>query len=291
MKKIISFSVWGDDKRYLNGCFANIELASKIYPTWQTRFYCADNMSQQFMSRLQDMGAEVVPMQIEQSAWEGLFWRFLPASENDVDIFISRDIDSRLNEREAAAVDEWLSSDKDIHAMRDHIEHNVPILGGMWGCRNHVLKDMQKKIKAYTNNQVKGSDQDFLRKWIWSEYKDKIIVHDRYHQGITIAEKVKNIEEYLTQRKQYEEYRILSHNAKSEYIHNKKLRGEIVNDEELSNLFPLIAELVPLQYDIDGNLLQDYIYDPQKLFGLHDIRNFPTHKKMSYGTHVGEIFK
>ena len=36
-----------------------------------------------------------------------MFWRWLPLDDPDVDIWISRDADSRLSEREAKIVDEW----------------------------------------------------------------------------------------------------------------------------------------------------------------------------------------
>jgi len=42
----------------------------------------------------------------------------------------SRDLDSRVNSREAAAVKEWLNSeDKAFHFMRDHPAHGIEILG------------------------------------------------------------------------------------------------------------------------------------------------------------------
>lgn len=184
MLKIISFSVWGNKDKYLTGCIENIKLVEKIYPGWITRFYCDSNLNKDFISLLKNMGAEVVIKKTIQNNWEGLFWRFLPASE--ADIFISRDIDSRLNEREKAAVDEWLSSDKDIHCMRDHIEHNVPILGGMWGCRNKIIPNMNDLVNEWTSNNYKGSDQDFLRTKIWTKYVNNIIVHDKYYNGLIV---------------------------------------------------------------------------------------------------------
>ena len=39
-------------------------------------------------------------------------WRFLPMLDPQVSHMVSRDLDSLINEREAAAVQEWLASDK-----------------------------------------------------------------------------------------------------------------------------------------------------------------------------------
>ena len=52
-----------------------------------------------------------------------------------VSIFLSRDLDSRITEREVAAVVEWLQSGQALHVMRDHPGHKVPMLGGTWGAR------------------------------------------------------------------------------------------------------------------------------------------------------------
>ena len=56
-------------------------------------------------------------------------WRFLPLSDPLVDVVLSRDLDSALNEREAAAVEEWLQSGANFHLMRDHPKHGTEILG------------------------------------------------------------------------------------------------------------------------------------------------------------------
>jgi hypothetical protein len=50
-----------------------------------------------------------------------------------VDLYACRDLDSRFTAREASAVEEWLSIDQPIHSMRDHPNHNTPLLGAAWG--------------------------------------------------------------------------------------------------------------------------------------------------------------
>ena len=41
----------------------------------------------------------------------------------------------RFTSREQAAVAEWESSNLTLHTMRDHPEHQVEIMGGMWGAK------------------------------------------------------------------------------------------------------------------------------------------------------------
>ena len=50
-------------------------------------------------------------------------------------MFVSRDLDSRLGPREAAAVSSWLRSGRPFHVMRDHPDHGAEMLGGAWGWR------------------------------------------------------------------------------------------------------------------------------------------------------------
>ena len=56
-------------------------------------------------------------------------WRFIPAGDLFVDIMLSRDLDSPLSEREFNAVNDWLSTKKPWHVMRDHPLHDVPMPG------------------------------------------------------------------------------------------------------------------------------------------------------------------
>lgn len=291
MNKIISFSVWGNNKRYLNGSIENIALAKEIYPGWVCRFYCDSEVDSSFISKIKDLGSQVVIMKTANSNWEGLFWRFLPASEDDVDVFISRDIDSRLNEREQAAVAEWLESDKLIHCMRDHIEHNVPILGGMWGCRKGALKKLRSKIDEWGKYDYKGSDQDFLRLNVWEPHKEHILAHDKYYDGFTIEQVVIDIEEYHRHRSEQDDYRQKTIVAKAQYIYDCNNNGLEIKKSDLDKLFPDVPEVGPVKTNDKGQIIIDYVHDPVKFFGKHDVRPFPSHGKMSYGIHVGEIIE
>ena len=120
MKKIISFSLWGDIPRYAEGAIRNAELALEVYPDWICRYYIGKNTPLETIGRLSGFDNTEIYIMNEPGDWTGMFWRFYPASDIDVDVMISRDVDSRLTSREKAAVDEWLEGDKDFHIMRDH---------------------------------------------------------------------------------------------------------------------------------------------------------------------------
>lgn len=288
---LISFSVWGNSPKYLNGCIENIKLIDEIYPGWIPRFYCDSDVDASFMDLLRKLNAEVLVMKSIKSKWEGLFWRFLPASEKGIDTVIFRDIDSRINEREKVAVDEWLESGKPLHCMRDHMEHNVPMLGGMWGVRAGLIENIGLKMNTWGKYDYKGSDQDFLKEYVWERFKDKAIVHDKFNNGFVVEQVVGNLEEYHKQRTEQSEYREKTLKGKEEYIANAHIQGLTIPQSVLDELFPEIPEVPPIKKNDKGQIVFDYKYDPIKFFGVHDVRPFPSHPPMKHGSHVGEIIE
>jgi hypothetical protein len=149
MKKIIAFSLWGNNPKYTIGAVKNANLTNEIYNGWISRFYCGKSVPEDILNQLKSIyNCEVIVMD-EEGDWSGMFWRFLPASESDVEVMLSRDCDSRLNLREKTAVDEWMKSYKSFHIMRDHPWHGTQILGGMWGVKYPKLKRMKNMIYDY----------------------------------------------------------------------------------------------------------------------------------------------
>ena len=181
MKKIISFCLWGNDPKYTVGALRNAELAKTIYPGWIPRFYIGSSTTPAVTKQLLKAGAEVVNMP-EEGDWRGMFWRFYPAGEPDVDVMLSRDTDSRLSFREKAAIDAWLATDSPFHIMRDHPAHRTEILGGMWGARGGFLTEMKQLIDGYQKGDFWQVDQNFLRENIYPRVKNVAVVHDEFFE-------------------------------------------------------------------------------------------------------------
>ncbi|HVI49412.1 MAG TPA: hypothetical protein VM802_31390 [Chitinophaga sp.] len=171
MKKVISFSLWGNDDMYWYGALANVQLALDLLPDWICRFYIDSSCTHPAWGLLQSYSSvEIVPVGDEKyrkGEFAGAFWRFLAAADKDVSILIVRDCDSRITSREVQIIEKWLASDKDFHVLRDHPFHNVPVLAGMWGCRNGLLHDMETTLEEWDRFDYKGCDQDFLASVIY----------------------------------------------------------------------------------------------------------------------------
>lgn len=180
MKKLICFSLWGDDPKYTVGAIKNAELASEVYPEWLCRFYVGQSVPKEICTSLMEReNVELIAMN-EGGNWTGMFWRFLAASDPEASIILSRDTDSRLGPRERLAVDEWLDSEKSFHIMRDSPGHCTQILGGMWGVRSPKLAAMESLVEKYNKGNFWQVDQHFLRDVIYPIIKDDAFVHDEF---------------------------------------------------------------------------------------------------------------
>lgn len=178
MKKVISFSLWGNNPKYTVGAIRNAELTPIIYPGWVSRFYCSKSVPKEIIENLISLpNTEVIIMDVEGD-WTGMFWRFYACE--DCDIVLSRDTDSRLSIREKIAVDEWLKSDKDFHIMRDHPYHNTLILGGMWGSRNGILRNIKNLISEFNKGNFYQVDQNFLKEKIYPLVINNSFIHDSF---------------------------------------------------------------------------------------------------------------
>ena len=58
-------------------------------------------------------------------------YRYLVMLDPNVDLFISRDVDSLIYQREVDAVRQWLPTNYTFHLMRDHKGHGSIILAGI----------------------------------------------------------------------------------------------------------------------------------------------------------------
>jgi|TARA_A100001515_G_scaffold135185_1_gene125924 hypothetical protein len=187
MKKIISFSLWGDKPMYNVGAIRNADLASELYPDWTCRFYFGETTPQNTIDQLLvKNNTQMIQVKNATNDWSSTLWRFFAVDDSDVVIF--RDTDSRLSEREKRAVDSWLNASQSVHIMRDHPEHTEKILAGMWGVKCQRFKEtlqtdsFMNLCQSWLNtenrelaNDEKGTDQEFLRYVYDRVYQDSFV--------------------------------------------------------------------------------------------------------------------
>ena len=175
----------------MDGALENLQLAHRFYPSWECRFYVSQEIPEALVDALRKEGATVI-RKTRRSKSDGMFWRFRAANEKDLDAVIVRDLDSRLSEREALAVGEWIESGKAYHIIRDHPAHRALIMGGMWGVRGNVLPNMRFLLLkwyllnidlAFTRKGFFGAndrDQHFLNQIVYPLIKNDVLIHSEF---------------------------------------------------------------------------------------------------------------
>lgn len=179
-KKVITYCLWGNNRKYTIGAIKNAVQAQKYYPDFECWFYVHEpSVPSYIIKTLQNMsncrvilrGGEIKPNYF-------MSWRFEPQDDPSVELFVSRDTDSRLLKREVLAVGEWVNSDKLLHIMRDSPCHYPTVLGGMFGLRKIPGFNMIQSINEYFSKHPTNDDQMFLKKVVYPLVKHSAMIHD-----------------------------------------------------------------------------------------------------------------
>ena len=185
-KKVISFCLFGSEPIYTIGAVKNAQIASKIYPDWSLLFWLGDNVPEYITSQLVATGADCRPSPLSNP----MLSRFLVNDEPDVERYIVRDTDSRLNAREQFSVNEWIQSQKKFHVIRDHPGQCVVMPGGLWGGTPGEFS-MSRLIDKWTGNKAGGhrnsiynNDQLFLRDAVWPLIQKNCFQHDFCNRNV-----------------------------------------------------------------------------------------------------------
>ena len=181
MSKYICYSFWGKDDRFGMGAIKNVEIAKRLFPDWRVIIYHDNSVDNKYPKILKNFdNVEIHNVKDLGPGYDlvhGAFWRFLPMFEREGH-FIVRDTDSRLTVREAQAVNEWVSSGRVFHTIRDHDAHyEWPVLAGMWGMRGVVHPHFQEKLKQYWLASFYTIDQVYLAREIWPAVQQSVLVH------------------------------------------------------------------------------------------------------------------
>jgi hypothetical protein len=161
-QQVISYTLYGNvhnasvAKRYYS-LLRNISLtAERDYPGWIVRIYHnirdrggpereAHNQLCDIYCRFHNVDLCSVPLLVERignktipidpallTGFNPKMYRYLVMLDPNVDVFVSRDVDSIIWPREVDAVAEWLKSNYTFHVMRDHTYHGSIILAGIF---------------------------------------------------------------------------------------------------------------------------------------------------------------
>ena len=184
-KCVVAYGLYGDSPKYVEGALDNVRLVPTVFPGWVARIYHDKSVPRHSLERLQSEGAELVMVDTDagdkgmRGNIAGMFWRFLVAEDASVQRYIVRDSDSRLNPREAAAVQEWVDSGFSVHTIRDHPNHDRQLNGGLWGGVRGAVPNIRQLILETSLNGY-GADLSFLGDKVWPLVQYDQLGHDAY---------------------------------------------------------------------------------------------------------------
>jgi len=204
-RKVISMSLYGNDPRYTWGVLRNAQLVPVYVPDWTVRVYIAADpapselaVSPRIINKLRLLGTEIVHI-ATGNGMAARNWRLQAANDQHIDYFLVRDADTRLSDREAAAIRDWLSvAEKNgsqsaiIHCIRDHPKHaEEAIVDGLWGGRPRALHQLLRQqnitqlMDSVTSNvsssSVKSTDdvmRTLLNQLLWPAVNNFSYCHD-----------------------------------------------------------------------------------------------------------------
>lgn len=177
--RLVSFSLYGAERKYIEGAIINARFIAENMPGWTPLFYVGNDVESHVVSILKSYESIIRRCQPDWHS-NGMFWRFRVFCDFNPDYALIRDTDSRITLRELNAIEEWVQSNKMFHIMRDHPFHNAQILGGMWGGTSEVTKflSIDKFTQGYSN--LRGQDQQFLSDYLYPLVRKDSMIHDSF---------------------------------------------------------------------------------------------------------------
>ena len=142
-QKVISYSLYNKNRFYYDKLKEIAKQMKQLYPEWIMRVYYDQTIDKSIICEVEcekdekgalldnadfcditnvklnvDYGQNASRFVLDASYMHAMIWRWLPMADSFVDVFMSRDTDSYLLQREVDSVNVWLNSDKVGHIMR-----------------------------------------------------------------------------------------------------------------------------------------------------------------------------
>lgn len=181
MVKVFSFSLWGDDGRYMKGAIAVADQVAVMFPGFECWFYIHTGVPATVVEALREKAnVRVSIMDCDLTTSKPMMWRFRAIDDPNCEAMMPRDTDTRFYLREKFAIQEWLESGKTFHIMRDCPHHWERIMGGMFGTRR-VNFSWTELISLWPQQGHRDYDQAFLKTIIYPRMSTDMMVHDSFY--------------------------------------------------------------------------------------------------------------
>ena len=179
--KVVSVSLFGRDKKYLDGAVRLADSVSENLPNWSLVFFVGKSVPEETIKNLVSRNSRIVRVDGHENL-SATAWRFRLHELSNPKWVLFRDSDSIVSEREANAIGQWVDSEMDAHIIRDHPFHAAKILAGLWGLMPESVPWFRQAVEAYSFTEKYGSDQDFLASKVYPRLRDSSMIHASFHR-------------------------------------------------------------------------------------------------------------
>lgn len=248
MKKIISYSLWGNIDIYCIGAVKNAILAKKYFPGWKCRFYYDNTVPKKIIDYLNNLdNTEMFFIEkpsggkkFKDNGQFGMFWRFYPFNDDNVEIWLARDTDSRLSKYEYYEIEKFINSDNVLHSFRN--ENEKPCRGCGTSFKNFNKKTDTRIIngeKLDLFNLISNinrdhcpfyTDENFLNNILFPLYKEKYLWVPRKFNIEHELKQLTYVGQMVTENDQW----LKGHPEKTRYLNNSKNN---YNFSEIDNFY------------------------------------------------------
>ena len=181
--KVISFCLYGNLEKYCKGLYKNLLIIQDKLSDYKSFLYISSDVSEEWI-KCYEKFSFVKIFRTKSTGHDNMIERFFAIDEENVDIAIIRDVDSRLNERDIWCIRDFEKSTYLFHTIRDHPDHKTLILGGLWGIKKECLPPNIKIKSLYNKLNPKNTiinkiqhDQHFLKYLVFPIVYNNMIVY------------------------------------------------------------------------------------------------------------------
>jgi hypothetical protein len=184
MKKLLVYTLFGEEEFYQKGLLYNIKHAQSLFPEFKIRLYVDSKLSTSVVRRMESPQTEII---VKKSSYKynGLLWRFLPLSESNT-LSLFKDADLKLTDRDRWVATDFAKSDSRFYVLRDGPGWRSPIMAGAWGAKiESELIDVEALWEKWRKRQVKSCseylwDQGFLGEKIYPLIRRSMISYTEH---------------------------------------------------------------------------------------------------------------
>lgn len=179
--KVISFCIYGSNEKYCRGLLENIKIIINKLCEFNIFIYVGNDVPESWI-KIYKMCDKVKLFYTNRIGHDNMISRFFAIDENNVDLMIVRDADSRIHDRDIWCIYNFINSKFGAHTIRDHPYHTTQIMGGLWGIKRDILKTpICELYMLYNKNNITINeiqhDQYFLRDIIYNLIKNNLIIY------------------------------------------------------------------------------------------------------------------